>query len=56
MWSYVPLFEILHIPPRAGNVPGMLLRSHEASQPATGGEKGLWGWWFFPKTEREEIC
>lgn len=39
MWSYVQLFEILHIPPHVGNAPGMLLWSHEASEPEIGGEK-----------------
>lgn len=36
----MPLFGILHIPPCVGNVPGMLPWSHEALQPAIGGEKG----------------
>lgn len=43
-WIYVPLFEILHIPPCIRNAPGMPLRNHEAPQTGIGGEKGC----FFP--------
>lgn len=44
--------EILHIPSRLGNVPGMLLRSHEAPQPRIGGEKGGLD---FPKREEGKL-